>query len=113
MSTRRVYASWLPPNPRERMQLIKLRRMQRFVIAWMLSLIPGIWIAALLAPVKAFIPLTLLWIAAGLWFAELVGAIRCPRCGCDFCGKREVVCWHGLFARRCEHCGLTLKRTVE
>jgi hypothetical protein len=113
MSIRRVYASWLPPNLRERMQLVKIRRWQRFVIGWMLGLIPSSWIAALLAPEKTIIPLTLLWIAVGLWLAELVGAIRCPRCGSDFCGKRQFACWHGLFTNQCEQCGLTLEKTVE
>lgn len=113
MFTRRVYPSWLPPKPRERLQLVKIRRRQRFVIAWMLSLIPSSWIAALLAPENAVIPFTLLWIAAGLGFADLVGAIRCPRCGSDFCGKREIACWHGLFANRCKHCGLTMGKTTE
>ena len=113
MSTSRVYASWLPPNTRERTQLLRVKRKQRLVIAWMLSLIPSCWVAVLLAPEGAVAALTLLWIGVGLWFAELVAAIRCPRCDHDFCGKREVACWYGLFANQCTHCGLTLERTAE
>lgn len=113
MSTRRVYASWLPPNPRERIQLVKMKRSQRFAIFWMVTLIPSGWIAVLLVPEKALLPFTLFWIAVGLWLIELIGGIRCPRCGHDFCGKRALACWHGLFATRCEHCGLTLEKSPD
>jgi hypothetical protein len=109
MPTRRVFASWLPPNPRERIELIKLRRMQRLVIAWMITLIPGGWIVVLLAPTDAlFVPFTIIWIAIGLSFAGRVGATRCPRCGADFCEKQELPYWYGLFNSRCENCGLSL-----
>jgi hypothetical protein len=109
MPTRRIYASWLPPNRRERTELLKLRRRQHSVIGWMAGLIPSSWIVALLAPDEAiFVPFTLLWIALGLWFAERVGATRCPRCGDEFCEKRELPYWRGLFNRRCENCGLSL-----
>jgi hypothetical protein len=109
---RRVYASWLPPNPRERSELLKMRRMQHLVIAWMVGLIPAGWIVMLLAPDDvAFVPFTLLWIAVGLWFAKRLGTGRCPRCGDDFCEKRELPYWTGLFANRCENCGLSLKKT--
>lgn len=90
-----------------------MKRKQRLVIAWMLSLIPSCWVAVLLAPEEAIAALTLLWIGVGLWFAEIVAAIRCPRCGHDFCGKREIACWYRLFANQCKHCGLTLEQTVE
>jgi hypothetical protein len=114
MPTRRAYASWLPPNPRERMELLKLRRMQHLVIAWMVGLIPGGWIVVLLAPDEAvFVPFTLLWISVGLWFAERVGAGRCPRCGDDFFEKRQLPYWHGLFNSRCENCGLSLRKTAQ
>jgi hypothetical protein len=84
------------------------------VIAWMIGLIPGGWIVVLLAPDEAvFVPFTLLWIAVGLWFAERLGATRCPRCGYDFCDRRELACWSSLFNSRCENCGLTLAKTAE
>src|ERR1700746_165791 len=80
MRAPRVYPSWLPPNPRERMELLKMRRRQHLVIAWMVGLIPGGWIVVLFAPDESFfVPFTLLWIAVGLWFAERLGATRCPR----------------------------------
>jgi hypothetical protein len=114
MRTRRIYASWLPPNPRERLELQRIKRRQQLVLAWMLGLIPGGWIVVLLAPDETiFVPFTLLWIAVGLWFAGRVGATRCPRCGKDFCEKRELAYWHGLFNSRCESCGLTLAETAE
>lgn len=113
MSTRRVYASWLPPNRHERRELLKLRRMQRLVIGWMVGLIPGGWIIVLLAPDDVvFVPFTILWIAVGVWFAGRVGATRCPRCGRDFCAKHELPYWYGLFNTRCENCGLGLETTV-
>jgi hypothetical protein len=114
MRTHRVYASWLPPNPRERAELLKMRRMQHLVIAWMAGLIPGGWLVALLAPDETvFVPFTLVWIAVGLWFVERIGARRCPRCGDDFCEKREFSYWSGLFNHRCENCGLSLKKAAE
>jgi len=114
MPTRRVYASWLPPNPRERTELLKLKRRQHLVIAWMLGLIPGSWIVVLLAPDEAvFVPFTLFWIAVGLWFAGRVGTTRCPRCGDDFCEKRDFAYWYSLFNSRCENCGLTLGKTAQ
>jgi len=113
MPTRRVYASWLPPNPRERTELLKIRRRQHLVIAWMLGLIPGGWIVVLFLPNdEVFVPFTLLWIAAGLWFAARISAMRCPRCGDDFCERDELASWHGLFNSRCENCGLTLRKTT-
>jgi hypothetical protein len=114
MPTRRIYASWLPPNSRERPELLKMRRKQHLVIGWMLALIPGGWLVVLLAPDGAvFAPFTLLWIAVGLWFAGRVGATRCPRCGNDFCARRELVHWYSLFNSRCENCGLTLGKIAE
>ena len=114
MRTRRIYASWLPPNPYERTELLMMKRMQHLVIAWMVGLIPGGWIVVLLAPDRAgFVPFTLLWIAVGLCLAGRVGATRCPRCGSHFCEKRELPYWYGLFNRRCENCGLSLGRTEE
>jgi hypothetical protein len=114
MASRRVYASWLPPSPRERTELLKMRRRQHLVIAWLIGLIPGGWMIVLFAPDEVvFVPFTLFWIALGLWFAGRVSATRCPRCGDDFCEKDELVYWHGLFNRRCGNCGLTLGKTAE
>jgi hypothetical protein len=114
MRTRRVYPSWLPPNPRERTELLKMRRRQHLVIAWMVGLIPGSWIRVLLAPDESvFVPFTLLWIAVGLWLAERLGAAPCPRCGYDFGEKRQFAPLSGLFNSRCENCGLTLGSTAE
>jgi hypothetical protein len=114
MRAPRVYPSWLPPNPRERMELLKMRRRQHLVIAWMVGLIPGGWIVVLFAPDESFfVPFTLLWIAVGLWFAERLGATRCPRCGSEFSEKHELTYWSGLFNSRCENCGLTLGKTAD
>jgi hypothetical protein len=105
-----MYPSWLPPNPRERAELRRMRRWQNLAITWMLSFIPSGWMMALFAPDESmFVPLTLFWIAMGLWFAERLGATRCPRCGDDFSDKGHMVYWHGLFNTRCESCGLSLK----
>jgi predicted RNA-binding Zn-ribbon protein involved in translation (DUF1610 family) len=113
MPKRRRYASWLPPNPRERAELLKIRRKQHLAIAWMVGLIPGGWIAVLLAPDETvFVPLTLLWISVGLWFAEQVGAARCPRCGEDFCDRQQLAYWHSLFKTRCDNCGLSLAKSA-
>ena len=112
MQTRRIYASWLPPNPRERTELLKLRRLQHLAIAWMAGLIPSSWIVALFAPDETlFVPFTLLWLALGLWFAERVSARRCPRCGEEFCEKRQLAHLGGLFNSRCENCGLSLAKS--
>jgi hypothetical protein len=109
MPTRRVFASWLPPNPHERIELIKMRRMQWLVIAWMIGVIPGGWIIVLLAPADGlFVPFTIIWIGIGLWLAGRVGGTRCPRCGGDFCERHELPYWYSLFNRRCENCGLSL-----
>ncbi len=87
-----------------------MRRRQHLLLAWMVGLIPSGWIVVLLAPDESFfVPFTLLWVAVGLWFAERLGAARCPRCGCDFCDKHELAYWAGLFSHRCENCGLTLE----
>ena len=114
MPTRRVYPSWLPPNPRERTELIKLRRMQNVAIGWMASLIPAGWMVVLLAPDEnLFVPFTLVWVAAGLWLAERVGAERCPRCGHEFCDRREFPYWFSLFSWRCDNCGLSLREASD
>jgi hypothetical protein len=111
---RRVYASWLPPNPHERTELLKMKRKQHLVIAWMVGLIPSGWIIVLLSPDETvFVSFTLLWLVAGLWFAGRVVATRCPRCGDGFCQKRELPYWYGLFNNRCEYCGLSLRKTAE
>jgi hypothetical protein len=110
MPTRRVFASWLPPTPSERVQLLKLRRMQRLVLLWMIALIPAGWIVVLFAPTdRLFVPFTIAWIAAGLWFAGLVSTRPCPRCSAKFCEKHELPYWYGLFNSKCENCGLSLQ----
>jgi hypothetical protein len=109
MPARRVYASWLPPSPGERVQLLRLKRMQRLVILWMTGLIPAGWVFVLFAPTDVlFVPFAIAWIAAGLWFAGLVSTTRCPRCSANFCEKHELPYWYGLFNSKCENCGLSL-----
>jgi hypothetical protein len=91
-----------------------MRRRQQLVIAWMVGLIPGSWILVLLAPDETvFVPFTLLWIAVGLWFAEGLGAVRCPRCGSDFSERRHLAYLSGLFNSRCDNCGLSLGKTSD
>ena len=109
MAARRIYPSWLPPNPREREGLLKIRQMQRLVIVWLCAFIPVSWLLILLTRSDGlFVPLTAIWIVAGVVFARHVSASRCPRCGEGFCEKSELPYWYGLFNNRCEACGLSL-----
>jgi hypothetical protein len=110
MPPRRVYPSWLPPNPREREGLLKIRREQTFVLLWMAGLIPAGWLMMLL--VKSddiLLPLMAAWIVAGVLMAHRAAASKCPRCGGNFCETRGMPYWYGLFTRRCENCGVSLK----
>jgi len=110
MSRRRTYPSWLPPNPREREGLLKIRRRQTFVIAWLMGFLPASWVVILATRSNsAFVPLTVLWIGIGVLLARRVTANLCPRCGENFCEKSELPSWYGLFNSRCESCGLSLK----
>jgi hypothetical protein len=110
MSARRAYPSWLPPNPRERDMLLKIRRMQTLVIIWFAGFFPAGWIVILATRSNStFVPLTVLWIGVGVWLARRVTANRCPRCGENFCEKSQLPYWYGLFNSRCESCGLSLK----
>ena len=112
MPPRRVYPSWLPPNPGERIGLVKIRRMQALVMIWLMAFIPAGWIVILLTRSDVmFVPLTVLWIGAGLSFARRVTASRCPRCGERFCEKSGLPYWYGLFNSRCDGCGLSLNPT--
>ena len=111
MSQRRVYPSWLPPNPREREALVRIRKSQISVIACLICLIPAGWIAALLTRSDVlFVPLTVFWIAVGIVLAQRVAANPCPRCGEKFSARSPMPYWFGLFNRRCSSCGLTLHR---
>jgi len=111
---KRIYPSWLPPNPREREALLQIRRSQHTVIAWMIGLIPAGWLAVLLTESdELFVPLTLFWFAVGLMLAQRVTANPCPRCGEHFCAKSVAPYWHGLFKRRCDECGLTLDPIID
>jgi hypothetical protein len=109
MATRRVYAWWLPPNPRERLVLLKLKRQQRLAAAWLMALIPAGWLLVLLTPTElVFAPFTIIWIGIGLWLAHRISATRCPRCGAGFAARRELPYLYVLFNQRCENCGLGL-----
>lgn len=111
MPPRRVYPSWLPPNPRERGELLKMRRLQVTALGWMIGFLPAGWVLILVTRSTDFVvPLTVFWLAVGLFIAQRVTAIRCPRCGERFCEKAELPYWYGLFNRRCESCGLSLVR---
>ena len=106
---RRIYPSWLPPNPRERTALVGLRRRQNLVIVWLMGLLPAGWIATMVTHSDAlFVPITVVWIVVGLMLAQRVAIIACPRCGKEFCAGQELPYWNALFNRRCDNCGLTL-----
>jgi hypothetical protein len=106
---RRIYASWLPPNPRERAALVQLRRRQNIVIAWLVGLLPAGWIAAIVTRSDALLaPITVFWIVAGVTLAQRVAVIGCPRCGEKFCAEQALPYWTALISRRCGNCGLTL-----
>jgi len=105
----RVYPSWLPPNPRERRELLKIRRMQKSVIAWMIGFMPAGWMVILVTrSIDFMVPLTVLWFGIGIWLARRATASPCPRCAAKFCEKRGLPYWYGLFSSRCESCGLSL-----
>ncbi|HKV55979.1 MAG TPA: hypothetical protein VJN94_15205 [Candidatus Binataceae bacterium] len=105
----RVYPSWLPANPRERLELRRLRRRQALVLVWLIAMIPAGWVAVLLMPDLLFVPLTLAWLALGLWMASRVSTARCPRCAVNFCPTAELPYWYGPFNQRCQNCGLGLR----
>jgi hypothetical protein len=105
----RVYPSWLPPSPRERDELIKLRRMQIAALGWIVAFIPAGWLLILITGSLDFVlPLTIVWFVAGLSIARRVTARQCPRCGEGFSAKLATRNRYGLFNRRCESCGLSL-----
>jgi hypothetical protein len=109
MPPRRVYPSWLPANPRERRELIKIRRRQILTFAWIVGFLPAGWILILITKTADFVvPLTVLWLVVGISVAYRVTVSRCPRCGEGFCGKTARPYWYALFTRRCEACGLSL-----
>jgi len=111
MPARRIYPSWLPPNPRERDELLRIRRLQAIALGWTVGFLPAGWILILITrSINFVVPLTVLWFVVGLLIAQRVTASRCPRCGERFCEKKEMPYWYGLFIRRCESCGLTLLR---
>jgi hypothetical protein len=109
MPQKRVYPSWLPPNPREREGLLEIRYRQRIVLVWLIALSPVGWIAAsIMHSDSIFVPLTIFWILVGIVLAQRVIATLCPRCGEKFCEREQLPFWYGLFNRRCENCGLSL-----
>jgi hypothetical protein len=109
MPSRRIYASWLPPNPRERGELLRIRRTQKKVIAGVIGFLPAGWVVIFVTRSSDFmVPFTVLWLAIGVLLAGRVAAIPCPRCGEKFCEKAGLPYWYGLFNNRCESCGLSL-----
>jgi hypothetical protein len=83
--------------------------MQTMVMVWLVAFIPAGWVAIVLTRSDVMlVPLTVLWISAGVLLARRVTAIRCPRCDANFCEKSRQPYWYGLFNHRCENCGLTL-----
>jgi hypothetical protein len=109
MPSKRIYPRWLPPTPAQRTILRQIRRKQTMVMVWLVAFIPAGWIAIVLTRSDVMlVPLTVLWISAGVLLARRVTAIRCPRCDANFCEKSQLPYWYGLFNNRCENCGLTL-----
>ena len=110
MPPRRVYPSWLPPNPREREGLLKIRRWQRMTLLWMAGFIPAGWLTMLFAgSADLFVPFTAGWVAAGILMGRRVVSLKCPRCGQNFSDVNAMPYWHGLFGNHCENCGVSLK----
>lgn len=114
MPRRRVYPSWLPLNPREREGLLRIRRWQTLALLWMAGLIPAGWLTMLFAgSADLFAPLTAGWLVVGILMSRRVTSFTCPRCGDNFCDVSAMPYWHGLFTRRCESCGVSLKPPVD
>ncbi len=110
MPPRRIYPSWLPPNPREREALTRLQRRQVGVIAWLIALLPIGWtLLACTGSDVLLCSLTIFWIVIGVTLAQRITDTVCPRCNQRFSLRRELPYWYGLFNRRCESCGLTLE----
>jgi hypothetical protein len=105
----RIYPAWLPPTPDQRVALERIRRMQTQVILWFAAFLPAGWIVALVTRSDtAFVPLTVVWIAAGGLLARRITEFRCPRCAARFCANSGMPFVYALFNRRCQDCGLTL-----
>jgi hypothetical protein len=115
MATRpRYYPSWLPPTPREREALIRLRRHQIGVVIFLGLLAPLGWLAVWITDSDTFlVPLTLAWLLLGVMLTQRIGAVICPRCGERFCRKPDLPFWFCLLLRRCDHCGLTLETPAD
>ncbi len=106
---RRIYPRWLPPTPTQRTALLQIRRRQTLTIIWIAAFIPASWIVIALTNTDVtFVPLTALWIAAGVLQARRLTVTRCPRCNANFFEQTQLPYFYVLFNRRCEHCGLTL-----
>jgi hypothetical protein len=114
MLSPRVYPSWLPPNPRERDALLRIRRWQTLTLLWMAGLLPAGWLAMLFADSSdLFVPLTAAWIVAGVLMGRRVTALKCPRCAANFSDLGAMPYWHGLFTRRCANCGVSLDPSAD
>jgi hypothetical protein len=86
-----------------------MRRKQTIAMGWLASFIQASWIViALTSSDLIFVPLTVLWIAAGVILARRLTESRCPRCKASFFEKTQMPYFYVLFNHRCENCGLTL-----
>jgi hypothetical protein len=109
MTPQRIYPAWLPPTTDQRIALLRIRRRQSLVLLWMVAYIPAGWLViALTRSIVMLLPLTILWISAGISLAQRVTQTPCPRCAGNFCAKAAMPYLYALFNNRCESCGLTL-----
>jgi hypothetical protein len=114
MAQRRIYPSWLPATSDQRDALLRIRRSQTLVILWMAAFLPAGWVVIWLArSLMTLLPLTILWIAAGIALARRVTESPCPRCRAPFCTRAGMPYLYALFNSRCEACGLTLHARTE
>jgi hypothetical protein len=90
--------------------LRKIRRERFWILFWVLSYIPVVWIVrGVIRLHEAAGPLAFIWVAA------LVGNIarliysRCPRCGGLFFSADKSPTIKNFYASKCMQCGLPLK----
>jgi hypothetical protein len=90
--------------------LQKIRRLRFALWALLVALIPLIWLVTRYTQsYSVMMCILIIWVAAAVHFAARVAFSPCPRCRNCFHATTGTPSFWNLFARRCTHCGLSLR----